>query len=59
LRTAQLNIALEEESIIVPLRKAKLIVAGSVMFVCRNCPGLTESQVQEVSAIAGNDEDCI
>jgi hypothetical protein len=59
LRTAQLNIALERECIVVPGRKAKSIVAGRIMFVSTKCPGLTESQVQTVSSIAGNDQDCI
>jgi hypothetical protein len=58
LRTAQLNIALEDELMIV-LKKTKLIVSGRGIFVCRTCCGLTESRVQTVSSIAGNDQDCI
>jgi predicted RNA-binding protein YlxR (DUF448 family) len=58
LRTAQLNIGLEHERMIV-LKKTKLIVSGRGIFVCRNCSGLTESQTQAISSIAGNDQDCI
>jgi len=42
LSTAQLNIALEDESIIVPV-EAKLIVSGSVIFVCTKCQPDSES----------------
>jgi hypothetical protein len=54
LRTAQFNIALEAERI-----EVKLIVAGSAIFVCRNCPRLTASHAQTISAIASNDQDCL
>jgi hypothetical protein len=37
LRTAQLNIGLEDERIISRWQKVKLIVAGRPIFVCTNC----------------------
>jgi len=42
LSTAQLNIGLEDEGIIVPV-EAKLIVSGSVIFVCTKCQPDSES----------------
>lgn len=59
LRTAQLNIALEEERMIV----GKLIVAGRAIFVsdnlsCDDCES-GENVLWRLRTIAGNDEDCI